>query len=288
MSGLVPPCIQWRGSLSRNHSSFIFYLSLSDRNQPTRPPLVSPLQELQRNRLARFTYIPGDPAGTKATEEVLLTTVPKSTSIHSAGWLGFKPSVYGEVSGGCLSVFCISHAGDQARHATEGVYERKIERVRNAGVRRPSFCGSFCGVLFVIRATVLEQSCGVAFHGLDRALLRYNTRAYVVLNNDFTPTIFVGVSRTIFRSQSDPQDLYWTTGDGGPQTDYENHSQDTQTMLGAMMRITVPSDGSGYTIPSGNYGGIDDESVALPVFFFLLAACEGIAMRFSCSPSLVC
>ncbi|CAM9509059.1 unnamed protein product [Ectocarpus sp. 4 AP-2014] len=106
--------------------------------------------EVQRNRLARFTYIPGDPAGTKASEEVLLTTVPKSNSIHSAGWLGFKPSVYGNAS---------------------------------------------------------------------------------------------------------PQDLYWTTGDGGPQTDPENHSQDTQTMLGAMMRITVPSDGSGYTIPSGNYGG---------------------------------
>ncbi|CAM9199998.1 unnamed protein product [Ectocarpus sp. 12 AP-2014] len=106
--------------------------------------------EVQRNRLARFTYIPGDAAGTKASEEVLLTTVPKSNSIHSAGWLGFKPSVYGNAS---------------------------------------------------------------------------------------------------------PQDLYWTTGDGGPQTDPENHSQDTQTMLGAMMRITVPSDGSGYTIPSGNYGG---------------------------------
>ncbi|CBJ28225.1 glucose sorbosone dehydrogenase [Ectocarpus siliculosus] len=51
--------------------------------------------ENQRNRLARFTYVPGDPVATRATEEVLLTTVPKYNSVHSAGWLGFKPSVYG-------------------------------------------------------------------------------------------------------------------------------------------------------------------------------------------------
>ncbi|CAN0318172.1 unnamed protein product, partial [Ectocarpus sp. 12 AP-2014] len=106
--------------------------------------------EMQRNRLARFTYVPGDPVATRATEEVLLTTVPKYNSIHSAGWLGFKPSDYGS----------------------------------------PGY-----------------------------------------------------------------SDLYWTTGDGGPQTDPENHSQDETTMLGAMMRISVPSDGTGYTIPSGNYPG---------------------------------
>ncbi|CAM9733940.1 unnamed protein product, partial [Ectocarpus sp. 12 AP-2014] len=104
--------------------------------------------EMQRNRLARFTYVPGDATATRATEEVLLTTVPKFNSVHAAGWLGFKPSVYGS----------------------------------------PGY-----------------------------------------------------------------QDLYWTTGDGGPQTDPENHSQDDTTMLGAMMRISVPSDGTGYTIPSGNY-----------------------------------
>ncbi|CAM9715370.1 unnamed protein product, partial [Ectocarpus fasciculatus] len=113
---------------------------------------------VQRNRLARFTYIPGDASATKASEEILLTTVPKTNSIHSAGWLGFKPSVYG-------------NSGDQ--------------------------------------------------------------------------------------------DLYWTTGDGGPQTDPDNHSQDPNTMLGAMMRITVPSDGSGYTIPSGNYDGALPEICAI-------------------------
>ncbi|CAM9489417.1 unnamed protein product, partial [Ectocarpus sp. 8 AP-2014] len=51
--------------------------------------------ENQRNRLARFTYVPGDAAATRATEEVLLTTAPKFNSVHSAGWLGFKPSAYG-------------------------------------------------------------------------------------------------------------------------------------------------------------------------------------------------
>ncbi|CAN0049121.1 unnamed protein product, partial [Ectocarpus sp. 6 AP-2014] len=114
--------------------------------------------ENQRNRLARFTYVPGDAAATRASEEVLLTTVPKYNSVHSAGWLGFKPSAYGS----------------------------------------PGY-----------------------------------------------------------------QDLYWTTGDGGPQTDPFNHSQDTTTMLGAMMRISVPADGTGYTIPPGNYHGSFAEVCAI-------------------------
>ncbi|CBJ28224.1 glucose sorbosone dehydrogenase [Ectocarpus siliculosus] len=98
--------------------------------------------ENQRNRLARFTYVPGDAAATRASEEVLLTTVPKYNSVHSAGWLGFKPSAYGS----------------------------------------PGY-----------------------------------------------------------------QDLYWTTGDGGPQTDPFNHSQD----------------GTGYTIPPGNYHGAKAEICAI-------------------------
>ncbi|CBJ28221.1 conserved unknown protein [Ectocarpus siliculosus] len=114
--------------------------------------------EMQRNRLAKFTYFPEDPVATRASEEVLLTTVPKYNSIHSAGWLGFKPSDYGN----------------------------------------PGY-----------------------------------------------------------------SDLYWTTGDGGPQTDPFNHSQDETTMLGAMMRISVPADGTGYTIPSGNYPGAKAEVCAI-------------------------
>ena len=54
--------------------------------------------------------------------------------------------------------------------------------------------------------------------------------------------------------QADEHDLYWTNGDGGPQEDPLNTGQDTTNLLGSMIRITVPSDGTGYTIPSGNLG----------------------------------
>ncbi|CAM9894089.1 unnamed protein product [Pylaiella littoralis] len=109
--------------------------------------------ENPRNRLSRFTYISGSQAGTLATQDILLTSKPKFNSIHSAGWVGFKPSDYGKSSSG--------------------------------------------------------------------------------------------------------HDIYWTTGDGGPQTDYTNQAQDNSNLLGSMMRITVPSGSgtSGYTIPSGNLGG---------------------------------
>ncbi|CAN0527378.1 unnamed protein product, partial [Laminaria digitata] len=53
---------------------------------------------------------------------------------------------------------------------------------------------------------------------------------------------------------NDFHDLYWTTGDGGPQTDIFNTGQDTTNMLGSMIRISVPSDGTGYNIPPGNLG----------------------------------
>ncbi|CAN0331815.1 unnamed protein product, partial [Scytosiphon promiscuus] len=47
-------------------------------------------------------------------------------------------------------------------------------------------------------------------------------------------------------------DLFWAIGDGGPQTDPSNTGQDTANLLGSIVRISVPSDGTGYTIPSGN------------------------------------
>lgn len=37
------------------------------------------------------------PAETMATEEMLVESSVKSTSIHSGGWVGFKPSDYGAV-----------------------------------------------------------------------------------------------------------------------------------------------------------------------------------------------
>lgn len=87
------------------------------------------------------------------------------------------------------------------------------------------------------------------------------------------PDFFAVDLGVFWRQQSSPQDLYWTTGDGGPQTDYENHSQDLDTMLGAIMRITVPSSGEGYTVPSGNYGQGIGASFAQCIFF--VKACQG-------------
>lgn len=59
------------------------------------PPCHDCTQEMQRNRLSKFEYFAGDEASTLASEEILLTSAPKNNSIHSAGWVGFKPSVYG-------------------------------------------------------------------------------------------------------------------------------------------------------------------------------------------------
>lgn len=47
-------------------------------------------------------------------------------------------------------------------------------------------------------------------------------------------------------------DLYWSVGDSGNQEDPENNSQETTNHLGSMIRISVPSDGAGFEIPSGN------------------------------------
>lgn len=54
------------------------------------------LQELPRNRLSKFEYFAGDSASTLASEEVLITSTPKLTDDHSGGWVGFKPSAYGD------------------------------------------------------------------------------------------------------------------------------------------------------------------------------------------------
>lgn len=53
-------------------------------------------QSLAQNRVSRFTWTSGDPIATRDSELVLLTTGIKQNYIHSAGWLGFKPSVYGQ------------------------------------------------------------------------------------------------------------------------------------------------------------------------------------------------
>lgn len=47
------------------------------------------------NVLSKFAYVPGDTAGTYESEEVLVVTSEKASSVHSSGWVGFAPSSYG-------------------------------------------------------------------------------------------------------------------------------------------------------------------------------------------------
>lgn len=63
----------------------------------TRPaPGLHHHQALALNRVSRFTWTEGDPTATRESELVVLDTGIKRTTIHSAGWLGFKPSAYGQ------------------------------------------------------------------------------------------------------------------------------------------------------------------------------------------------
>lgn len=54
--------------------------------------------------------------------------------------------------------------------------------------------------------------------------------------------------------QGSEHDLYWSIGDSGPQTDPDQHGQSTDDIHATIVRITVPTTGTGYTIPSGNVG----------------------------------
>lgn len=78
-------------------SAFFFRNSVMWPNphDPKRCPWILPFHfqwdEKGRNRLSRFTYT-GTAAGTMATEEILITTDPKGSTIHQSGWVGFKPS----------------------------------------------------------------------------------------------------------------------------------------------------------------------------------------------------
>ena len=55
-------------------------------------------QENPRNRLSKFTYVEGDPSATRQSEIEFITTVPKLTGIHAAGWLDFEPGAFNDVS----------------------------------------------------------------------------------------------------------------------------------------------------------------------------------------------
>ena len=53
--------------------------------------------------------------------------------------------------------------------------------------------------------------------------------------------------------QAEYHDLYWALGDRGPQQDPYDHGQRTDNLYGSVVRISVPSDGTGYIVPDGNY-----------------------------------
>ncbi|CAM9805758.1 unnamed protein product, partial [Sphacelaria rigidula] len=63
---------------------------------------------------------------------------------------------------------------------------------------------------------------------------------------------WVGFKPSDYNNGGSAHDIYWSAGDSGPQTDLDNRSQDPTNLHGTMVRITVPTAGNGYTIPSGN------------------------------------
>ena len=84
-------------------------------------------------------------------------------------------------------------------------------------------------------------------------LLRYPYRTWSI-----SSAALLSFMLMLPRGQDRWNDLYWATGDGGPAGDEFNNAQDLDNLLGAMVRISVPSfEGTSevYRIPSGNYQG---------------------------------
>lgn len=53
-------------------------------------------------------------------------------------------------------------------------------------------------------------------------------------------------------AQKTSHNLHWSIGDSGGQKDPEGHGQNLSNIHGTMVRITVPTIGTGYKIPAGN------------------------------------
>ena len=60
------------------------------------------------NRLSRFVYDATSPEATSESEEILITTTEKQSSVHSAGWVGFAPSSFANPSVSCLRRFAVN------------------------------------------------------------------------------------------------------------------------------------------------------------------------------------
>ncbi|CAN0428975.1 unnamed protein product [Ascophyllum nodosum] len=86
----------------------------------------------------------------------------------------------------------------------------------------------------------------------------------VLLQSTERPTFYhnggwLGFKPSDYAIEAEHHDLYWALGDGGPQFDREGHGQRTDVLFGKVVRISVPSRGSGYEVPSGNYPGAGKE-----------------------------
>ncbi|CAM9182128.1 unnamed protein product, partial [Laminaria digitata] len=91
---------------------------------------------------------------------------------------------------------------------------------------------------------------------------------------------FTGFKPSDYGQHKTHHEIYWSTGDGGPQTDPYEEAQTDTNMLGSMMRILVPSEWSadGYNIPSGNLKDVKGHHKALPEI-----CANGLRNPFRCS-----
>lgn len=98
MAGDLPECTAIRSFFVHYPPSFALPAPAATRPPPT-PHLPYRTQDNskgQQNRLSRFVYKAGNNVATRESEQVLMQTAEKDTNIHSAGWVGFKPSTYGK------------------------------------------------------------------------------------------------------------------------------------------------------------------------------------------------
>ena len=94
-------------------------------------------------------------------------------------------------------------------------------------------------------------------HGAySEILLRSERKKRSVNSNHMSKPSIMSLSHFLLQTktpQAEYHDLYWALGDEGPQEDPNDHGQRTDVLFGTVVRISVPSKGSGYEVPSGNF-----------------------------------
>ena len=90
----------------------------------------------------------------------------------------------------------------------------------------------------------------------SEVLLRSARKKRSVTSNHISKPSIMSLSHFLLQTktpQAEYHDLYWALGDGGPQEDPNDHGQRTDVLFGTVVRISAPSKGSGYEVPSGNF-----------------------------------